>query len=93
VAGILLIAFVVIHTAPGDPVLALAGEHGDAAYYAFIRAKFGLDFESRSDGLQLPSEHASAQCCRVRGAGAGERWYDDRGWGIHTRELLGQPRV
>jgi peptide/nickel transport system permease protein len=43
VAGILLIAFVAVHTAPGDPVLALAGEHGDAAYYAFIRAKFGLD--------------------------------------------------
>jgi peptide/nickel transport system permease protein len=43
VAGILLIAFVVIHAAPGDPVLALAGEHGDLAYYAFIRAKFGLD--------------------------------------------------
>jgi peptide/nickel transport system permease protein len=43
VAGILLVAFVVIHAAPGDPVLALAGEHGDAAYYAFIRAKFGLD--------------------------------------------------
>jgi peptide/nickel transport system permease protein len=43
VVGIVLIAFLVIHTAPGDPVLALAGEHGDAAYYAFIRAKFGLD--------------------------------------------------
>ena len=43
VAGILLIAFVAVHTAPGDPVLALAGEHGDAAYYAFIRTKFGLD--------------------------------------------------
>ena len=43
VAGIVLVAFLVIHTAPGDPVLALAGEHGDAAYYAFIRAKFGLD--------------------------------------------------
>src|SRR6185369_5568699 len=43
VAGILLIAFVAVHTAPGDPVLALAGEHGDAAYYAFIRSKFGLD--------------------------------------------------
>jgi peptide/nickel transport system permease protein len=38
-----LIAFVAVHTAPGDPVLALAGEHGDAAYYAFIRSKFGLD--------------------------------------------------
>jgi peptide/nickel transport system permease protein len=43
VAGILIVAFVVIHAAPGDPVLALAGQHGDAAYYAFIRAKFGLD--------------------------------------------------
>ena len=43
VAGILLIAFVAVHTAPGDPVLALAGEHGDATYYAFIRSKFGLD--------------------------------------------------
>jgi peptide/nickel transport system permease protein len=43
VAGILSIAFVAVHTAPGDPVLALAGEHGDAAYYAFIRSKFGLD--------------------------------------------------
>jgi peptide/nickel transport system permease protein len=43
VGGIVIVAFVVIHTAPGDPVLALAGQHGDAAYYAFIRAKFGLD--------------------------------------------------
>ena len=42
-AAILIIAFVVIHVAPGDPVLALAGQHGDAAYYALIRAKFGLD--------------------------------------------------
>jgi peptide/nickel transport system permease protein len=43
VAGIVLLAFIVIHTAPGDPVLVLAGEHGDAAYYAFMRQKFGLD--------------------------------------------------
>lgn len=43
VGGIVLLAFIVIHTAPGDPVLALAGEHGDAAYYAFMRQKFGLD--------------------------------------------------
>jgi peptide/nickel transport system permease protein len=42
-AGIVVVAFVVIHLAPGDPVLALSGEHGDAAYHAFIRAKFGLD--------------------------------------------------
>ena len=43
VAGIVLLAFVVIHTAPGDPAVALGGEHGDEAYYAFIRARFGLD--------------------------------------------------
>lgn len=43
VAAILVVAFVLIHAAPGDPVLALAGEHGDAAYYAFMRERFGLD--------------------------------------------------
>ena len=43
VLGIVLIGFVLIHLAPGDPVLALAGEHGDAAYYAFMRQRFGLD--------------------------------------------------
>lgn len=42
-AGILLVGFLLIHAAPGDPVLALAGQNGDAAYYAFMRAKFGLD--------------------------------------------------
>ena len=43
VIGIVLVAFVLIHAAPGDPVLALAGEHGDAAYYDFMRHRFGLD--------------------------------------------------
>jgi len=42
-AGLLLLTFTLIHLAPGDPVIALGGEHGDAGYYAFIRAKFGLD--------------------------------------------------
>lgn len=41
--GILLIVFVLVHLAPGDPVLALAGEHGDAAYYEFMQHRFGLD--------------------------------------------------
>src|SRR5262245_43347340 len=41
----LLIAcnFFLIHLAPGDPTVLLAGESGDAQYYGFIRAKFGLD--------------------------------------------------
>jgi peptide/nickel transport system permease protein len=43
VAGIVLTGFVLIHLAPGSPVLALAGEHGDAAYYTFMRERFGLD--------------------------------------------------
>ena len=43
VAGILLVAFLLIHLAPGDPMLALAGEHGDERYYAFMRERFGLD--------------------------------------------------
>ncbi|GAC1684733.1 MAG: ABC transporter permease [Gemmatimonadaceae bacterium] len=43
VATILVISFLLIHLAPGDPVLALAGENGDAAYYAFMRHRFGLD--------------------------------------------------
>lgn len=43
VAGILLVGFLLIHLSPGDPVVALAGQSGDAAYYAFMREKFGLD--------------------------------------------------
>lgn len=42
-AGILLVGFLLIHVAPGDPVLALAGDGGDAAYYARVREQFGLD--------------------------------------------------
>lgn len=42
-AGIIGVAFLLIHLAPGDAILALAGEHGDAAYYAFMRERFGLD--------------------------------------------------
>ena len=40
---IVIVSFLLIHVAPGDPVLALAGEHGDAAYYAFMRHRYGLD--------------------------------------------------
>jgi peptide/nickel transport system permease protein len=43
VGAIVVGAFVVIHIAPGDPIVALAGQSGDAAYYDFVRAKFGLD--------------------------------------------------
>lgn len=43
VAVALTIDFVLIHTAPGDPVTLLAGEGGDPAYYATVRASLGLD--------------------------------------------------
>ena len=43
VASILVVTFAVVHAAPGDPVVAVAGESGDEEYYAFMREKFGLD--------------------------------------------------
>ncbi len=42
-AAIIVITFVVIHLAPGDPVDAVASGNGDAEYFAFMREKFGLD--------------------------------------------------
>ena len=41
--GIVLVGFMLIHLAPGSPVTALAGDQGDADYYAFMTHKFGLD--------------------------------------------------
>jgi peptide/nickel transport system permease protein len=41
--GLLVFNFLLIHTAPGDPIYVLAGQSGDAAYYAEMRARFGLD--------------------------------------------------
>lgn len=43
VVGIVIVGFLLVHLAPGDPIIALAGENGDAAYYAFMRHRFGLD--------------------------------------------------
>ncbi len=43
VVGIVVVTFVVIQLAPGDPVDAVASGNGDAGYYEFMRAKFGLD--------------------------------------------------
>jgi peptide/nickel transport system permease protein len=41
--GIVVVTFVVIQLAPGDPVDAVASGNGDEGYYEFMRAKFGLD--------------------------------------------------
>jgi peptide/nickel transport system permease protein len=43
VIGIMLVGFLLVHAAPGDPLLALGGEHGAARYYADMRQRFGLD--------------------------------------------------
>ncbi len=40
---LIIINFLLIHLAPGDPVHILAGQSGDEKYYEFIRAQFGLD--------------------------------------------------
>ena len=40
--GLLVLNFVLIHAAPGDPIYLLAGQSGDAAYYEQMRAQFGL---------------------------------------------------
>lgn len=41
--GVAVVGFALVHLAPGDPVLAIAGENGDAAYYEEMRARYGLD--------------------------------------------------
>ena len=43
IIGIVLVGFVLVHMAPGDPVLALGGEHGDAQYYSEMRERFKLN--------------------------------------------------
>jgi len=40
---LILVNFLLIHLAPGDPVHLLAGQSGDEKYYEVIRAKFGLN--------------------------------------------------
>jgi len=43
ILGILMITFTLIHLAPGDPLIFLAGEGGSASFYAEMRARYGLD--------------------------------------------------
>lgn len=43
VAAIISITFFVVHVAPGDPIVALAGEGADPSYVATLRARYGLD--------------------------------------------------
>lgn len=43
VLGIVLIGFLLLSFAPGDPILAIAGADGNAAFYESMRSRFGLD--------------------------------------------------
>jgi peptide/nickel transport system permease protein len=40
---LLVVNFILIHAAPGDPIAYLAGQSGDANYFAEMRARYGLD--------------------------------------------------
>lgn len=60
VIGVLVITFVLIHLAPGDPIYILAGEGGDAEYYAEMRAYYGLD-------RSLPEQLARYLLAALRG--------------------------
>jgi ABC-type dipeptide/oligopeptide/nickel transport system permease component len=42
-AGVLIVTFVLLYVAPGDPVLAMVGERADAATVARLRAELHLD--------------------------------------------------
>src|SRR5687768_16505171 len=41
--GVLIVAFLVLHVAPGDPVTAMIGERADSATIARLRAELRLD--------------------------------------------------
>lgn len=43
VLAVLVFSFALIHLAPGDPIIVLAGDGGSASYYAEMRARYGLD--------------------------------------------------
>lgn len=43
VAAVTTLTFVLIHLAPGDPIILLAGDGGSPAYYNEMRRKYGLD--------------------------------------------------
>lgn len=42
-AALVVVAFILIQLAPGDPILVLAGDGGTPEYYAEMRAHYGLD--------------------------------------------------
>ena len=43
IVSVAILTFTLVHLAPGDPITLLAGDGGSPAYYAEMRAKYGLD--------------------------------------------------
>lgn len=43
VLSVLVLGFILVHLAPGDPVMLLAGDQASPDYIAEVRAKYGLD--------------------------------------------------
>jgi len=60
VIGVTALTFFLIHLAPGDPIYLLAGDGGTPAYYAEMRAKYGLD-------RALPEQFARYAAAIARG--------------------------
>jgi peptide/nickel transport system permease protein len=80
VVGILLVGFLLLHLAPGDPVIAIAGEHGDAAYYSAMRQRFGLD-------RPLP-EQLATYAFRVASGDLGFSYVQGRSAGVIIAERI-----
>ncbi len=63
--GVVVVNFSLIHLAPGDPIYLLAGDGGDAAYFAAMRAKTvstGRSSPSWRSTSVAPSKASSATC-------------------------------
>ena len=58
-AGVLVVVFLLLYVAPGDPVLSMVGERADAATIARLRAELKLD-----DPLPVQFAHYAGQVLR-----------------------------
>ncbi len=74
--GITLVAFVVTHLVPGDPVAANLGQSaiGDPAAVAAFRHQYGLDQPLPVQYLRLPGGRAAGQPGHLRAVATGRCW-------------------
>jgi ABC-type dipeptide/oligopeptide/nickel transport system permease component len=76
--GVLVVAFLILHVAPGDPVTAMVGERADAETIARLRAELRLD-----DPLHVRFGHYVAQIAR---GDLGRSYITDRPITLDIRE-------